>query len=100
MLRSASASRSNNSHNPPGSIAEEAALDAVATEKLKSNSRPHIGVLLQPLVPGLAQFVDETSRECDFMERIGDDEPGLNTEDLFNRYQNSTNMYICYFRLD
>ncbi|XP_068446780.1 cytidine and dCMP deaminase domain-containing protein 1 [Clinocottus analis] len=69
----------------PDRITEEAALDAVATEKLKSNSRPHICVLLQPLAPGLSQFVDRTSRECDFVERMSDDEPGLNTEELFNR---------------
>lgn len=75
----------NHSHGPPDCITEEAALDAVVTEKLKSNGRPHICVLLQPLAPGLAQFVDETSRECDFMERMSDDEPGLNTEELFNR---------------
>lgn len=81
MLRSGSANRSSSRSR----ITEEAALDAVATEKLKSNSRPHICVLLQPLAPGLAQFVNETSRECDFMERLGDDEPGLNTHELFNR---------------
>lgn len=86
MLRSASANHSNShSRSPPDGITEDAALDAVATEKLKSNSRPHICVLLQPLAPGLAQFVDETSRECDFMERVTDDEPGLNKEELFNR---------------
>ncbi len=87
MLRSTSTNHSNaHSHRSGDCIPEEAALDAVATEKLKSNSRPHICVLLQPLAPGLAQFVDETSRECDFMERVIDDEPGLNTEELFNRY--------------
>ncbi|XP_075950571.1 cytidine and dCMP deaminase domain-containing protein 1 [Anarhichas minor] len=84
MLRPASADHPS-SPGPPGRITEEAALDAVAAERLKSNSRPHICVLLQPLPPGLAQFVDETSRECDFVERMSDDEPGLNTEELFNR---------------
>lgn len=83
MLRSASPN--SNSHNPPGCISEDAALDAVATEKLKSNSRPHICVLLRPLAPGLAQFVNETSRECDFMERVSKDEPELNTHELYNR---------------
>ncbi|XP_060923162.1 cytidine and dCMP deaminase domain-containing protein 1 [Limanda limanda] len=73
------------SHSLPGCVTEEAALDAVATEKLKSNSRPHICVLLQPLASGLAQFLHETSRECDFMEKVADDEPGLNTEELYNR---------------
>ncbi|CAJ1086950.1 cytidine and dCMP deaminase domain-containing protein 1 [Xyrichtys novacula] len=86
MLKSASSHQSNsNSHNSPGCISEDAALDAVAIEKLKSNSRPHICVLLQPLAPGLAQFISETSRECDFMERVRDDEPGLNTHNLYNR---------------
>ncbi|KAE8278277.1 Cytidine and dCMP deaminase domain-containing protein 1 [Larimichthys crocea] len=85
MLRRSAPTNRSNSHAPPDCITEEAALDAVATEKLKSNGRPHICVLLQPLAPGLAQFVDETSRECDFMERVSDDEPGLNTEELFNR---------------
>ncbi|KAI9525776.1 hypothetical protein NQZ68_002324 [Dissostichus eleginoides] len=84
MLRSSSANTSS-SQNLPRSIPEEAALDAVAAEKLKSNSRPHICVLLQPPAPGLAQFVYETSRDCDFMERMKDDDPGLNTEELFNR---------------
>uniref|UniRef100_A0AAQ4NYW2 Cytidine and dCMP deaminase domain-containing protein 1 n=2 Tax=Gasterosteus aculeatus aculeatus TaxID=481459 RepID=A0AAQ4NYW2_GASAC len=83
MLRPGSANHSS-SRGAPGCISEEAALDAVATEKLKSNSRPHICVLLQPLAQGLAQFVDETSRGSDFIERMSDDEPGLNTEELFN----------------
>ncbi|KAI4831659.1 hypothetical protein KUCAC02_001194 [Chaenocephalus aceratus] len=74
MLRSSSANTSS-PQNPPRSIPEEAALDAVAAEKLKSNTS----------APGLAQFVYETSRDCDFMERMKDDDPGLNTEELFNR---------------
>ncbi|XP_041821876.1 cytidine and dCMP deaminase domain-containing protein 1 [Chelmon rostratus] len=86
MLRSTSANVSNShSRSRPDGIAEEAVLDAMVTEKLKSNSRSHICVLLQPLAPGLAQFVYETSRECDFMERASDDEPGLNTQEIFNR---------------
>lgn len=85
ILRSAPTNRSGSDpRSPPDDATEEAALDALATEKLKSNSRSHICVLLQPLAPGLAQFVDETSRECDFMESY--DEPGLDTEELFNRY--------------
>ncbi|XP_029928658.1 cytidine and dCMP deaminase domain-containing protein 1 [Myripristis murdjan] len=73
------------SHNATDYITQEATLDAVATEKLKSNSRPPICVLLQPLAPGLAQFIDETSRGSDFMERVTDDEPELDTEELFSR---------------
>lgn len=70
---------------PSEGLADEAALDAMATERLKSNSGTQIGVLLEPLVVGQAQFVDETSRGGDFMERLADDEPGLDTEELFNR---------------
>lgn len=84
MLRSATVNHTR-SNSPPEGMAEEAALDAVATEKLKSNGCPHICVLLQPLAVGLPQFVDETSRECDFMVRLADDEPGLDPEALFNR---------------
>ncbi|KAG7502114.1 cytidine and dCMP deaminase domain-containing protein 1 [Solea senegalensis] len=73
------------SHSQLVCITEEAVLDAVATETLKSNSRPHICVLLQPLAPALAQFIEETSRDCDFMDKVADDEPGLNTKELFNR---------------
>ncbi|XP_054648038.1 cytidine and dCMP deaminase domain-containing protein 1 isoform X2 [Dunckerocampus dactyliophorus] len=73
-------------HGPP--IPEEAMLDAMATEKLKSNSRSHICLLLQPLAPGMAQFVAETSRECDFMvEAADDDDLGLTAEELFSREQ-------------
>lgn len=86
MLRSTPTNQPNfHSHSPPDRVTEEAALDAVATEKLKSNSRPHICVLLQPLPPGLAQFISETSRECDFMQRVTDDDPELSTQELFNR---------------
>ncbi|XP_028323613.1 cytidine and dCMP deaminase domain-containing protein 1 isoform X2 [Gouania willdenowi] len=72
-------------HRPPCCISEDAALDNVATERLKSNSRPHICVQLQPLEPGLLQFVTESSRNCDFMEKITDDDPGVNTDELYNR---------------
>lgn len=84
ILRSTSA----NSHSPPSDVSDEAVLDAMATEILKSNGRPHICVLLQPLVPGLAQFIFEISRDCDFMEKVISDEPGLDTDELYNRYCN------------
>lgn len=61
----------------------------MATEILKSNGRPHICVPLQPLVPGLAQFICETSRDCDFMETVVSEQPGLDTEELYNRYCSS-----------
>lgn len=71
--------------NPSEGSADEPALDAIATEKLKSNSGTQIGVLLEPLAVGQAQFVEETSRGGDFMQRLADDEPGLDTKELFNR---------------
>lgn len=86
MLRSESATHSHSpSPRPPTDLTEEAMLDAIATEKLKSNSRTHICVRLQPLTPGLAQFVEETSKECDFMVRMVEDEAGTTTDELFNR---------------
>lgn len=72
-------------HSLAGDIKEDAALDAVATEKLKSNSRAHIRVLLQPLPPGLVEYVKSTSRECDFMERVKKDDPGLDMAKLYDR---------------
>uniref|UniRef100_A0A672ZEJ2 Cytidine and dCMP deaminase domain-containing protein 1 n=1 Tax=Sphaeramia orbicularis TaxID=375764 RepID=A0A672ZEJ2_9TELE len=81
----ASTQNHSQSHNSADCITE-AALDALAADKLKSNSRAHICVPLQPLAPGLAQFVEETSRECDFMERVTDDDPGVDKDQLFNRH--------------
>ncbi|KAF3857186.1 hypothetical protein F7725_009045, partial [Dissostichus mawsoni] len=76
MLRSSSANTSS-SQNPPRSIPEEAALDAVAAEKLKSNSRPHICVLLQPPAPGLGpvclrdvQRLERTRHLKDFSSQL------------------------------
>ncbi|XP_056157409.1 cytidine and dCMP deaminase domain-containing protein 1 [Lampris incognitus] len=87
MLRSESSNqaRQDLSQHPTECISQEAVLDAMATEKLKSNSRPHICVLLQPLAPGLTQFIEETSKESDFMEKVSSDEPGLDKEELFTR---------------
>lgn len=82
-------STSANSHSRSGDVTEEAQLDAMATEILKSNGRPHICVPLQPLVPGLAQFICETSRDCDFMETVVSEQPGLDMEELYNRYCSS-----------
>ncbi|XP_054880979.1 cytidine and dCMP deaminase domain-containing protein 1 [Poeciliopsis prolifica] len=84
MLRSTSSSQTNASSTSL-SVTEDVVLDTVAVENLKSNSRPHICVLLQPLAPGLLQFVEETSRKSDFMKRMTEDDPGLNEQELFNR---------------
>ncbi|NIG59817.1 cytidine and dCMP deaminase domain-containing protein 1 [Pontoporia blainvillei] len=52
------------------SSSEDAKLDAKAVERLKSNSRAHVCVLLQPLVCYMMQFVEETSYKCDFIQKI------------------------------
>ncbi|XP_058897673.1 cytidine and dCMP deaminase domain-containing protein 1 isoform X1 [Kogia breviceps] len=52
------------------SSSEDAKLDAKAVERLKSNSRAHVCVLLQPLVCYMVQFVEETSYKCDFIQKI------------------------------
>ncbi|KAM6893842.1 cytidine and dCMP deaminase domain-containing protein 1 [Xenentodon cancila] len=86
LLKSTSANHSNPHPNSPCHyISEEAKLDALTVEKLKSNSCSHICVLLQPLEPDLVQFIDETSSESDFMERMVDDDPKLKTHEVFNR---------------
>ncbi|XP_061571833.1 cytidine and dCMP deaminase domain-containing protein 1 [Cololabis saira] len=85
LLKSASVNPSNPHPNSPSNVSEEAELDAMTVEKLKSNSRSHICVLLQQLEPDLVQFIDETSRESDFIERMADDDPKLKTHTLFNR---------------
>lgn len=71
--------------NGTDSISQEAMWDAIASEKLKSNSRPHISVVVQPVAPGLQQFVEETSRGCDFMERVSGDDPELDAGDFYRK---------------
>ncbi|KTF87745.1 hypothetical protein cypCar_00012994 [Cyprinus carpio] len=72
-------------HNHTDPSHQEAIFDAAAAERLKSNSRPHICVLLQPLDCTMQQFVDETSQNCDFLWKIAADNPTLNVKDLFRR---------------
>lgn len=64
---------------------QEATLDAVAAERLKSSSRPHICVLLQPLASSMLQFVEETSCNSDFLGRMAADVPNLDVQELFSR---------------
>uniref|UniRef100_A0AAZ3SL04 Cytidine and dCMP deaminase domain-containing protein 1 n=1 Tax=Oncorhynchus tshawytscha TaxID=74940 RepID=A0AAZ3SL04_ONCTS len=71
--------------NGTDSISQEAMRDAIASEKLKSNSQPHISVVVQPVAPGLQQFVEETSRGCDFMERVSVDDPELDAGDFYRK---------------
>ncbi|CAL8308759.1 unnamed protein product [Merluccius merluccius] len=67
----------------PG-LSEEAQLDAAAVDKLKASRSPAC-VPLPPLFPGVAQYVDETSRVGDFVERVREDEPEVDTNELFSR---------------
>ncbi|KAF6719423.1 Cytidine and dCMP deaminase domain-containing protein 1 [Oryzias melastigma] len=79
----------------PRPATEEAALDAVATEKLKSNSRPHVCVLLQPPTPDMLQFVNETSRDCDFRERRSEDAEDFNRERVRYLRDFSRRFLVC-----
>ncbi|KAK2499948.1 hypothetical protein MC885_006541 [Smutsia gigantea] len=62
------------------SSSEDAKLDAKAVERLKSNSRAHVCVLLQPLVCYMVQFVEETSYKCDFIQKIAKTLPDANID--------------------
>uniref|UniRef100_G3UMR3 Cytidine and dCMP deaminase domain-containing protein 1 n=1 Tax=Loxodonta africana TaxID=9785 RepID=G3UMR3_LOXAF len=62
------------------SSSEDAKLDAKAVERLKSNSRAHVCVLLQPLVCYMVQFVEETSYKCDFIQKIAKALPDANID--------------------
>ncbi|KAM9319873.1 cytidine and dCMP deaminase domain-containing protein 1 [Gastrophryne carolinensis] len=53
----------------------DARLDAKAVERLKSNSRAHVCVLLQPLACNMVQFIEETSLKCDFVQKISRIDP-------------------------
>ncbi|XP_048458760.1 cytidine and dCMP deaminase domain-containing protein 1 isoform X1 [Rhincodon typus] len=46
----------------------DAKLDAKAVERLKSNSRSRLCTLLQPLAYNMLQFVEETSKKCEFLQ--------------------------------
>ncbi|XP_042661976.1 cytidine and dCMP deaminase domain-containing protein 1 [Tyto alba] len=59
---------------------DDAKLDAKAVERLKSNSRARVCVLLQPLVCYMVQFVEETSTKFDFIQKIAKSQPGSNTD--------------------
>lgn len=62
------------------STSEDAKLDAKAVERLKSNSRAHVCVLLQPLVCCMMQFVEETSYKCDFIQKMAKTFPDTNID--------------------
>ncbi|XP_055500833.1 cytidine and dCMP deaminase domain-containing protein 1 isoform X3 [Leucoraja erinacea] len=48
----------------------DAKLDAKAVERLKSNSRARVCILLQPLAYNMLQFVEETSKKCEFFQSM------------------------------
>ncbi|KAM4797116.1 cytidine and dCMP deaminase domain-containing protein 1 [Rhinophrynus dorsalis] len=64
----------------------DARLDAKAVERLKSNSRAHVCVLLQPLACYMVQFIEETSLKCDFIQKIARKLPNF-TMDFFYEYR-------------
>lgn len=68
----------NEASNPTST--EDAKLDAKAVERLKSNSRARVCLLLQPLVCDMVQFVEETSYKCDFIQKIAKTLSGCNTD--------------------
>ncbi|XP_064413833.1 cytidine and dCMP deaminase domain-containing protein 1 isoform X2 [Latimeria chalumnae] len=51
-------------------ISPDAELDAKAVERLKSNGRAHVSVLLQPLVCNMNHFVEETTKSSDFFQKL------------------------------
>ncbi|XP_076839399.1 cytidine and dCMP deaminase domain-containing protein 1 isoform X1 [Brachyhypopomus gauderio] len=63
---------------------QEATLDAAAAERLKSNSRPHICVHLQPLPVAMLQFAEETSRDSHFLGRMAADDRSRDVGELFH----------------
>ncbi|XP_036396536.1 cytidine and dCMP deaminase domain-containing protein 1 isoform X1 [Megalops cyprinoides] len=83
LLLHAEGARGSGADAQPAPSCQEAALDAVAAERLKSNSRSHICVLLQPLASCMQQFVEETSRRCDFLETVSGDDPCADVVELF-----------------
>ncbi|KAK9981357.1 hypothetical protein ABG768_000902 [Culter alburnus] len=85
-------------HDHADSSHQEAILDATAAERLKSNSRPHICVLLQPLDSTMLQFVEETSQNCDFFGKIAADNPTLDVADIFRKERwNNLNDFLEKF---
>ncbi|XP_068026664.1 cytidine and dCMP deaminase domain-containing protein 1 isoform X2 [Melanerpes formicivorus] len=68
------------SEAPSPLSSEDAKLDAKAVERLKSNSRARVCVLLQPLVCYMVQFVEETSTKFDFIQKIAKTQPDSSTD--------------------
>ncbi|KAM8977593.1 LOW QUALITY PROTEIN: cytidine and dCMP deaminase domain-containing protein 1 [Pelodytes ibericus] len=75
----------------------DAKLDAKAVERLKSNSRAHVCVLLQPLACGMVQFVEETSLKCDFIQIIARRHPDFTTGFFYEYRQERIREYETLF---
>ncbi|XP_078415572.1 cytidine and dCMP deaminase domain-containing protein 1 isoform X1 [Cetorhinus maximus] len=77
----------------------DAKLDAKAVERLKSNSRARVCTLLQPLAYNMLQFVEETSKKCEFLQSIVALDPDFRLEDFFtecrrNRFQEFEKLFL------
>ncbi|XP_075055205.1 cytidine and dCMP deaminase domain-containing protein 1 isoform X2 [Mixophyes fleayi] len=75
----------------------DARLDAKAVERLKSNSRAHVCVLLQPLACNMVQFIEETSLKCDFVQKITRKEPEFTTSSFYEYRQERIKEYETMF---
>ncbi|CAL8343364.1 unnamed protein product, partial [Gadus morhua 'NCC'] len=67
----------------------EALLDLGAVERLRAGGGPPVVVALRPLAPGLPQYVDLKARTSDFMERVQEDQPEQDGDELFRRQRRS-----------
>ncbi|XP_067848692.1 cytidine and dCMP deaminase domain-containing protein 1 [Heptranchias perlo] len=61
----------------------DAKLDSKAVERLKSNSCARVCTLLQPLAYNMLQFVEETSKKCEFLQSIVATNPDFELENFF-----------------
>ncbi|KAI4897358.1 hypothetical protein NFI96_017344 [Prochilodus magdalenae] len=64
---------------------QEATQDALAAERLKSNSRPHVCVLLQTLASSMLQFAEERSFKSEFLRTVEEDDRSRDISDLFRK---------------
>ncbi|CAL8392284.1 unnamed protein product [Boreogadus saida] len=67
----------------------EALLDLGAVERLRAGGGPPVVVALRPLAPGLPQYVDLKARTSEFMERVQEDQPEQDRDELFRRQRRS-----------
>uniref|UniRef100_A0A8C5LXF6 Cytidine and dCMP deaminase domain-containing protein 1 n=1 Tax=Leptobrachium leishanense TaxID=445787 RepID=A0A8C5LXF6_9ANUR len=75
----------------------DAQLDAKAVERLKSNSRAHVCMLLQPLACYMVQFVEETSLKCDFIQNVSKKHPEFTKGSFYDYRQDRIKEYETMF---